>query len=59
MVEGVCKALVEMVERRALMVGKDLVSGHWVEESSGQQSADPVEEFKKIRQTEYPVAGGR
>src|SRR5947209_20630413 len=47
MVEGVGKALVKAVERRALAVGEGLVSGDRVEESSGQRSVDAVEEFQE------------
>src|SRR6266404_3942252 len=47
MVEGVGKALVEAVERRALAVGEGLVSGDRVEESSGEWSVDAVEEFQE------------
>ena len=47
MVEGVGKALVQAVERRAVGVGEGLVSGDRVEESSGERSVDAVEEFQE------------
>src|SRR5438132_4896989 len=47
MVEGVGKALVKAVERRALAVGEGLVGGDRVEESSGERSEDAVEEFQE------------
>ena len=47
MVEGVGKALVQAVERRALAVGEGSVSGDRAEESGGEWSVDAVEEFQE------------